>query len=343
MQRIQGIFCPNPVPLDGRGDIDEAELRRYIDWLIERGIHGIYTNGSAGEFLRFNLDERRRICRIVCEQCAGRVPVLAGATEANVREVIESCDLYKSYGARAVALLPPIYYKLSAEGVYAWFAEVARNVSIDVTLYNIPMFCSPIDVPTIKRLALDFPNIVGMKDSSGDMSYLARVIAAVRPKRPEFTLLSGWEAALAPAMLLGADGGTHASSGAVPELTRRLYDLCAAKRWDEAATLQIRLLEFFDVMLTAADFPEGLRAAVELRGFRLGRSRQPTAATLDRAHLDDSLRCAMSDLGLTDAPNACPPRVSGYAGTPVDLGRAEGRIADITAAVLAELGKRGLR
>lgn len=344
MQRIQGIFCPNPVPLDARGEIDEAELRRYVDWLIDRGIHGIYTNGSAGEFLRFSLDERRRICRIVCEQCRGRVPVLAGATEGNVREVIESCELYKGYGARAVALLPPIYYKLSPDSVYAYFAEIARNVTIDVTLYNIPLFASPIDVPTIKRLALDFPNIVGMKDSSGDMSYLARVIAAVKPKRPEFTLLSGWEAALAPAMLLGADGGTHASSGAVPELTRRLYDLCVAKRWDEAAQLQIRLLEFFDVMLTAADFPEGLRAAVELRGIRLGKGRQPTPTSLDRNKLNDALRCAMADLGLTDAPaNACGPRTSGYAGTPIDLGQGERRIAEITAAVMAELSKRGLR
>lgn len=338
MTRIQGIFCPNPVPLDARGEIDEAELRRYIDWLIDRGVHGIYTNGSAGEFLRFSLEERRRICRIVCEQCAGRVPVLAGATENNVREVVESCELYKSYGARAVALLPPIYYKLSPESIYAYFAEIARNVSIDVTLYNIPLFCSPIDVPTIKRLALDFPNIVGMKDSSGDMSYLARVIAAVRPARPQFTLLSGWEAALAPAMLLGCDGGTHASSGAVPELTRRLYDLCAAKRWDEAVHLQIRLLEFFDVMLFAADFPEGLRAAVELRGIRLGRSRQPTPETLDRAKLETALRCVMSDFGLSDAPGACPPRTSGYAGERVDL-RGD-RVADITAAVLAALERR---
>jgi len=175
--------------------------------------------------------------------------------------------------ARAVALLPPIYYKLSQSSVYAYFSEIAKHSPIDVTLYNIPLFCPPIEVATIKCLASEHTNMVGMKDSSGDISYLARIIAAVRPSRPEFVILSGWKAALAPAMLLGVNGGTHGSSGAVPELTRRLYDLCVARRWDEAVHLQFRLIEFFDVMLFTADVPEGLRAAVELRGIKLGRSR----------------------------------------------------------------------
>lgn len=339
MSRIQGIFCPNSVPLDDRGDIDEAELRRYIDWLVDRGVHGIYPNGSAGEFLRFSLEERRRICRIVCEQVAGRVLVLAGATENNTREVIESCELYKSYGARAVALLPPIYYKLSQESIYQYFAEIAKHSPIDVTLYNIPLFCTPIEVTTIKRLAMDFPNIVGMKDSSGDMSYFGRVVGAIRPARPDFALLSGWEAALAPAMLLGADGGTHASSGAIPELTRRLYDLCATQQWSAAAHLQIRLIDFFDVLLFSADFPEGLRAAVELRGFRMGRSRQP--ANFDRAKLETALRCVMSDFGVVEFASACAPRVSGFAGEKVDV--TPDRVLEITSAVMSELRRRGVR
>src|SRR5437868_14738885 len=106
-QRLHGIFCPNTVPLDDRGEINEPELRRYIDWLIERGVHGIYPNGSTGEFTRFTVEERRRIIKIICEQVAGRVPVLAGAAEANVNQTIAACELYHTYGARAVAVLRP--------------------------------------------------------------------------------------------------------------------------------------------------------------------------------------------------------------------------------------------
>src|SRR5271167_780393 len=110
-QRLQGIFTPNLVPLDARGEINEPELRRYVDWLIERGVHGLYPNGSTGEFTRFTVEERRRIIKITCEQCAGRVPVLAGAAEANVAETIKACETYHVYGATAVAIVSPFYFK----------------------------------------------------------------------------------------------------------------------------------------------------------------------------------------------------------------------------------------
>src|SRR3954469_23634443 len=121
MAKLQGIFTPNIVPLDSRGQINETELRRYVDWLIERGVHGLYPNGSTGEFTRFTVEERRRIIKIVGGQRRGRVPVLAGPAEANTTETIAACELYHEYGARAVAIVSPFYYRLSPESVYAYF------------------------------------------------------------------------------------------------------------------------------------------------------------------------------------------------------------------------------
>src|SRR5918994_3309167 len=112
--KLQGIFTPNLVPLDARGEINESELRRYTDWLIDHGVHGLYPNGSTGEFTRFTVEERRRIIEIMTDQTAGRVPILAGAAEANVKETISACEDYYSPGARAVAIVSPFYYKLSA-------------------------------------------------------------------------------------------------------------------------------------------------------------------------------------------------------------------------------------
>src|SRR5262245_61282388 len=86
MPALKGIFVPFAVPLDDEGSINETELRRYLDWLIERGVNGLYPNGSTGEFVRFTPEERRLIVKITCETAAGRVPVLAGAAEANVKE-----------------------------------------------------------------------------------------------------------------------------------------------------------------------------------------------------------------------------------------------------------------
>lgn len=333
--KIEGIFTPHMVPLDSQGRINEGELRRYVDWLIAKGVHGLYPNGSTGEFVRFTPGERREIIRIVCEQAAGRLPVLAGAAEANVRETIAACETYYEYGARAVAIVSPFYYKLGPESVYAYFREIAQHSPIDVTLYNIPLFASPIDVPTIRRLA-EFERIVAIKDSSGDLPFMMRMIRAVRPVRPDFSFLTGWDNVLVPMLVLGCDGGTNATSGVVPELTRQLFELTRAGRIAEAMGLQYRLLELFDAMLYSADFPEGFRAGAELRGFDMGASRQPLSADqrIDRAALGRTLQCILADFGYVDAPaEGCPPRTGVVE---------QDRVAQIAAGVIHELRQRGV-
>lgn len=308
--RITGIYTPHLVPLDEDGQIAEAELRRYVDWLIAQGVHGLYPNGSTGEFIRFTPEERRRIVRVVCDQAAGRVPVLAGAAEANVRETLAACAAYAECGARAVAIVSPFYYRLGPESVYAYFREIALHSPMDVTLYNIPMFASPMEVETVRRLA-ELERIVGIKDSSGDVAFMMRMIAAIRPARPDFSFLTGWEAVLVPMLLAGADGGTHATSGVAPEITRRLYEETRAGRLEEAMRLQYRLLELFDAMLYSAEFPEGFRVAVTLRGFAMGRGRHPRTPMQQAAleKLQGVLQCLLADFGCVAPPaEGCPPR-----------------------------------
>lgn len=336
-QRLQGIFTPNLVPYDARGDINEVELRRYVDWLIERGVHGLYPNGSTGEFTRFTPEERRRITEIIADQARGRVPILAGAAEANVRETLAACEHYAGLGVRAVAIVAPFYYKLSPASVYAYFREIGRNTPIDVTLYNIPMFASPIDVPTVQRLSEECERIVAIKDSSGEIPHMIRMIQAVRPNRPDFSFLTGWDAALMPMLLVGCDGGTNASSGVVPEVTRKLYDLTLAGRLDEARQVQYDLVKMFDTMIYSAEFPEGFRAAVGLRGFEMGVGRQPLSPEqrTDLETLRDTLQCLLAEHGFANEPlGGCPPAL------PKDVDAHE--VGDIVQHVVAELKRRGL-
>ncbi len=336
-QRLQGIFTPNLVPLDERGEINESELRRYTDWLIERGVHGLYPNGSTGEFTRFTLEERRRIIAIMADQTRGRVPILAGAAEANVRETLAACEYYHSLGVRAVAIVSPYYYKLSPQSVYAYFREIGRNTPVDVTLYNIPLFASPIDVPTVQRLSEECERIVAIKDSSGDLPHMIRMIKAVRPNRPEFSFLTGWDAALMPMLLIGCDGGTNATSGIVPEITRKLYDITRSGRIDEARELQYKLLALFDAMIYSADFPEGFRAALSLRGIRTGKGRQPMSEEqqIELETVRKTLQCLLAEEGFADQP------VGGCSAT---AGDAHGEVVqEIVQGVLAELQRRGLK
>lgn len=331
---IQGIFTPNLVPLDHSGNINETELRKYVDWLIAKGVHGLYPNGSTGEFTRFTFEERKRIVAIIADQTAGRVPILAGAAEANPKETIAACEYYHGLGVRAVAIVAPFYYKLTPQGVYAYFKQIADNSPIDITLYNIPMFASPIDVPTVQRLADECPRIMAIKDSSGDVANMMRMISAVRPNRPDFCFLTGWEAVLVPMLMVGADGGTNATSGIVPEVTRRLYDLCKAGRWDEAKKIQYGLLPLFDAMLYSAEFPEGFRAALRLRGFATGSGRQPQSECQQRdlEKLSRQLQCLLAEEGFVDEP------VGGCAIRDAD----DDQVSRIVKTVLSELKRRGM-
>ncbi len=312
--KLQGILTPNMVPLTDSGRIHEAELRRLVDWLIDNGISGLYPNGSTGEFTRFSFEERKEIVRIVSSQVAGRAHVLAGAAEANVALTLEAAAYAKEQGADAVAIVPPFYYKLSQDAVYAYFSEIARESPIALTLYNIPQFTNDLSNDTILRLAEENPNIIGIKDSSRDLPRFLNMMNEIRKVRPDFTFLLGCEEMILPALMMGCDGGTLATSGVVPEVLMQLYHLARAGRYDEARPIQYKLLDLIKVLIFGADFPEAVRQAVGLRGFQMGRGRQPLslpqASELQRVR--DVIHCLLNDYGFTDAPaGGCPVRPSG--------------------------------
>ena len=121
----------------------------------------------------------------------------------------------------------------------------------------------------------EFDRIIGIKDSSGDLASMTRMIRSIRPHRPDFLFMTGWDAVLVPMLMAGCQGGTHATSGIVPEITRAIYDLTKKSDFDKALSLQKQLLELFDTTFCAADFPEGFRSAINQRGFDFGKGRQP--------------------------------------------------------------------
>lgn len=275
---FNGVFTPLLVPWNENGQVNENELRRLIQWLIGKGIRGFYANGSIGEFPRLSSSERRRVVKVVCEEAAGRAQVLAGVGEPNVAETLNACAAYAEYGARAVAVVPPFYYRLNADSVYAYFAELAANSLIDLVLYNIPAFASPIDLNTFRKLA-EFSRIIGIKDSTGDVGAMIRMITAVRPQRPEFVFLAGWEAVFAPMLTIGCNGGVLGSSNALPEVLCSIFESIYDGNIDRAIRTQYKLNPVFDSMLDDVPFPEGIRAAAQCRGFELGKSRQPMTAS----------------------------------------------------------------
>lgn len=304
---LTGIFTPNLVPFHDGGGINEGELRRMINWLIEKGVSGLYPNGSTGEFIRLSFEERKQVIRIVVEEVRGRVPVLAGAAESNFSMTLEACRAYADLGCAAVSVTGPYYYKVSQESIEYFFRELAKHSPIDIVLYNIPQFANEISLPVLTRLAMDCPRIVGVKDSSRDFPRFLNTLQSVKPQRPDFACLIGCEEILLPALTMGADGGTIASSGVVPEAIMRLYREHLAGNFAEARRIQFKLLELINTMLVGPNFPDGFRAGATLRGFKLGSSRQMLSPR-EQADLEDirgKIACLLTDCGFEEAATAC--------------------------------------
>jgi len=304
---IQGIFTPNITPFREDHSINEDELRRYINWLIDKGISGLYPNGSSGEFIRLSFEERQRVAEIVAEENRGRVPILAGAAEANLELVLKAAAYCADLGCTAISVTGPYYYRVSQESIEHYFRELAARSPIDIVLYNIPQFSNEIGVEVVRRLAADCPRIVGTKDSSRDMPRFMNTLSKVKAERPDFACLIGCEEILLPSLLMGADGGTIASSGVVPEALLKLYTAFQSGRIDEARHVQFKLLELIETMLGAGNFPEGFREGVNLRGFNMGRARQPMSPR-EREHFNairEKLACLLAECGYSEAARHC--------------------------------------
>jgi 4-hydroxy-tetrahydrodipicolinate synthase len=307
---IHGIYTPNIVPFTPDGAVNEHELRRMTAWLIDKGIHGLYPNGSTGEFIRLSPEERVRVVKIMADENRGRRPILAGAAEANIDLVLQACRTYADLGCAAVSLTGPYYYKVSQESIEHYFRTIAAKSPIDILLYNIPQFSNEISLPVVRRLAQDCPRIIGIKDSSRDFPRFCTLLAQVKPLRPDFVCFTGTEEILYPSLMMGCDGGTIASSGVMPEVILKLYSEFKAGNHSECRRLQLKLQEVIGVMFAAGNFPEGFRAAIALRGFDPGPPRYPMSPQ-EQAALEEAkgrIACILGEAGYEEAARECEVR-----------------------------------
>ena len=244
---------------------------------------------------------------IIADEVKGRVPILAGAAEPNIAMVLEACKRCADLGCRAVSVTGPYYFKVSQHSIEHYFREIASKSPIDILLYNIPQFSNEISLEVIKRLAADCPRIVGTKDSSRDMPRFMDTLNEVRAIRPDFSCLIGCEEILLPSLLMGADGGTIASSGVAPEAIMKLYNSFLSGDLAEAKRIQFKLLELIKTMFAAGNFPEGFREGVNLRGFHTGRGPQPMSPH-EMEHFNairSKLACLLKECGFAEAADSC--------------------------------------
>ena len=291
---LSGIFVPTLAAVSPDGSLNESATTENVRWLLDRGVAGIYPNGSTGEFLRLDEPVQDRITALTVEACGSDGLVLGGAAGATAPLALNRCEALADMGCRAAAVVAPFYYGLGDAAVERFYRDLAAESPIDLLLYNIPLFASRISADVVARLALDCPRIIGIKDSSGDLAHMQRMLAAVRPHRPDFTFFTGWDNVLASMLLLGCDGGTDAAANVVPEVLVQIHDSVLDGDLRTARHLQTPLAALFDAMIGCGEFPDGFRIAAAARGRDVATPILPRSETQQREL--DALAERMPDL-----------------------------------------------
>lgn len=268
-----GIYPAMATPFHDNGKVNEKELRRMVNWYIERKVHGLFPMGSTGEFVHLGIEEKAGVMRIVKDEAAGRVPVIPGITDSCYARCIELAHIARDMGCSAALVAPPYYYTLPQEMIEAHFEEIARTLpDLPLVLYNIPLFATPIDYNVIQRLSR-YKNIVAMKDSSGSMVDLQHFMDKIRIAGEELHILIGRDEMFYPSLVVGARGVMSGCSSIAPEIMVEIYEAFHSKDHERALTVQRSILEILRTIF-AVPFPLGVKMALECRGFNLGPARQ---------------------------------------------------------------------
>ncbi|PAU87855.1 4-hydroxy-tetrahydrodipicolinate synthase [Pseudomonas sp. WN033] len=219
---ISGSLVALVTPMDSRGELDWQALERLIDFHLDQGTDGIVAVGTTGESATLDMDEHKEAIRRVVNQVAGRVPVIAGTGANSTREAVELTEAARSVGADACLLVTPYYNKPTQEGLYQHHRFIAEAVAIPQILYNVPGRTACDMLPeTVERLA-DVPNIVGIKEATGDLQRARELIDRVGQR---IAVYSGDDATAVELMLMGGKGNISVTANVAP---KAMHDLCMA-------------------------------------------------------------------------------------------------------------------
>ncbi|MDX1715686.1 MAG: 4-hydroxy-tetrahydrodipicolinate synthase [Anderseniella sp.] len=276
------------------GKVDEACLRKLVDWHISEGTHGLVPVGTTGESPTLSHDEHKQVVEIVVDQVAGRIPVIAGAGSNSTAEAVDFAVHAKEAGADAALSIVPYYNKPTQEGIYQHLAAVARAVpDLPIIVYNVPgRTVASISVETLDRLAKDFANVVGVKDATADLTRpsLQRLATG-----EGFIQLSGEDGT---ALAFNAHGGTgciSVTANVAPRLCAEFQEATLAGDYAKALTLQDRLMPLHKALFCETS-PSPVKYAVSLLGHAPEELRLPMVPATDAAR--QQVKAAMVHAGL---------------------------------------------
>ncbi|MCL5269329.1 MAG: dihydrodipicolinate synthase family protein [bacterium] len=231
MHPLEGIVVPMLTPLTAGGRLDRKGLDRLTDRLLQAGVHGLFIAGTTGEYLALPAAVRIAAFRGVAGAARGKAAILAGIGAGCLEDTLRYAEAATAAGVDAVVLPPPPYFPMNEAELTACLDKIIGRIALPVVLYNIPSCAGKtLTIETVARLAGRHRNVIGLKDSGGDLVYFRG--AMDRCRGPRFKISMGWEPLMAKALLMGGDGAVPGFGNLDPRVCLALYE--AARRGDEA-------------------------------------------------------------------------------------------------------------
>jgi 4-hydroxy-tetrahydrodipicolinate synthase len=294
MFKPRGILPALVTPFTKGGkEVDEGQLRKLVNSCIEQGVSGVVPCGTTGEFVNLSVDEKRRVIDVVVDEVGGRVAVVAGTGASGTDEAFEMTRYAKDAGVDAALVVTPFYLKPTDRGIYEHFYTIATEVDLPLILYNIPQ-CTGVWLSwqMVEDLA-DVPNIVGLKDSSGELKYMLAVLEKVRDK---INVMCGYDEVVLSALAAGASGAILASANVIPDVWVKLCDLVRKGKLEKAREVQFEVQKLARII--ARSGAVGTKEALNMMGLRVGPVRRPLSVGGELTYeAREELRIALEKIG----------------------------------------------
>lgn len=272
MFEVKGVVPPLITPLDVEEKLDTKALRNLIEYVIDGGVHGIFILGSTGEFYGLNYADKVKVVEVTMEQVNGRVPVYVGASAITTNDCVQLTHMAKQCGADAVTVLTPMFITPTEQELYDHFRTIAAAEDIPIILYNNPDRTGVnMSAGLIEKLAA-VTNIVGAKDTSGDMTLTSEYIRRTRGKG--FSIMAGRDTMILATLVYGGTGCVAGTANVVPKIVVEIYDKYMAGDLAGALDAQYRL-SLFRNAYSLGSFPVVPKDALNLMGIDVGHPIKP--------------------------------------------------------------------
>jgi 4-hydroxy-tetrahydrodipicolinate synthase len=288
-----GIIPPIVTPLTREKKINEPALRQLVNFLIDGGVHGLFPVGTTGEFYAISNDEFRLILEITLDESKGRVPVYAGVNHITTRGIIELAQIAEAIGVDALSTLTPMFLSPNQNQIYQHYKSLAENTGLPIILYNNkPKTGVDITPATVAKLA-ELDNIVGIKDSTGDLTMTEEYLRLTRGK--DFAVMMGRDTLIYAALCYGASGAVASCANVAPKLVVDIYNKYMAGDHQGAREAQFRVAPL-RIAFNLGTFPAVIKAGLRILGIEVGDCFDP-AGPLTEAETDE-LRRVMTEMEL---------------------------------------------